>query len=128
MPIGDLVYNSDLQNPDCGCNSGSNIPTIKPLPTGNTTCNCDNSIWLVPPPPRPLDYPPYPPFPPYVPPVPPIEPKSTSKEAQICKLSKKSATIKKLIENYTEKNKDVIFKIGGVSYNFGTYKVYSKGD
>ena len=126
MAIADLVYPSDLIVPDCGCSNSSSSAD-----SGESTCKCDNPIWFVPPPPphcRPHDYPPYPPFPPYIPPVPPVPVDKKSKEAQICKLSKKSATVKKLLENYVEKNKDVIFKIGGVSYNFGSYKVKLKDD
>lgn len=43
-------------------------------------------------------------------------------EAQIAKLSKKSATIRKMIDNLINKNKSVVISIGaGASYNFGTY-------
>lgn len=131
-PIADLVYNSDIAYPGENCGCGSSVPTVNPIDSKESTCNCGNPIWVVPPPPHHHhchpDFPPYPPYPPYVPPIDPVPVKEKSKEAQICKLSKKSATVKKLIENFTEKNKDVIFKIGDASYNFGSYKVISKDE
>jgi len=54
--------------------------------------------------------------------------KKSSVEAQICKLSKKAAAIKKMIENFVEKNKNAIIKIGDASYNFGSYKIISKDE
>lgn len=122
MPVADLLYNADVaQAPDCGCNK-----VVTTTTTGTCNCNPNGAVWFVPPPPpKPMDYPPYP-FPYGYPCVPPVEPapvKKNSKEAEICKLSKKSATIKKMIENFTEKNKNAIIKIGETSYNFGAYKV-----
>ena len=97
-------------------------------------CKCkDNGMYwgpVCPPfPPMPPDYPypPFPPFPPFppVPPVPPCppepepEPGKNSKEAQICKLSKKAAMINRMLENLETKKKDVIIKVGDTSFNFG---------
>lgn len=125
MAIADLVYPADIaKRPEGGASgngqSGNNS-------SDNCNCGCNSEVWFVPPP-KPYDYPPYPPFPPYVPPIEPIPMKKSSIEAQICKLSRKSATIKKMIENFEEKNKDAIIKIGGTSYNFGAYKVFSKDE
>ena len=77
-------------------------------------------------PPMPPDYPyppyppcpPPPPFPPF-PPQPEPEPEKNSKEAQICKLSKKAAMINRMLENLETKKKDVIIKVGDTSFNFG---------
>lgn len=99
MPIGDIVNNSDIAiypefsyDPNMNC-CGSNIP--KPNK--------------------------YPPCPPCIPPREPIRLKKNSVEMQICKLSKKAAAIKKMIENFTDKNKDAVIRIGEASYNFGSY-------
>jgi hypothetical protein len=43
-------------------------------------------------------------------------------EAQICQLSKRAAAIKAMIDNFKNKNKDAIIRIGGTSYNFGPYQ------
>lgn len=68
-------------------------------------------------------YPPYPfPCPDYPYPCPPVNPGVGSIEARIAKLSKKSATIRKMIDNLINKNKSIVINIGcGASYNFGTY-------
>lgn len=121
----DIPYNSDFALP-CHCNEKK---TLSPSNDGN-------NIYIVPPP-MPMDYPPppfppYPPYPPFPPPPPPFPPKpeplpQQSVEAQICKLSRKAAAIKAMIEGFKDKNKDCIWKIGGTSYNFGTYqKVYEE--
>lgn len=129
MAIADLVYNADIaRKPDlykgddrmsCGCeivNNGSGTGTGLPVEVGYP--------WIpVPPCPPPMPWPPCPPYPPCPTPVPPIdpdeEPKKGSVEAQICKLSKKASAITKMIENLEEKKKDVVIKVGEVSYNFG---------
>lgn len=102
----------------------------KPTPA-EKDCECGKPSWVVPPPPVPMppyDIPVYPypyPFPP--PPKPcdcdcdDVKIKKKSLEAQICELSKKSAAINKMIDNYKEKKKDAIIKIGDASYNFGGY-------
>lgn len=124
MPIADLIYNSDVARrpKGCGCENNQADTTDS---ANKCNCDCNSEVWFVPPP-KPYDYPPYPPFYPYVPPVEPVPMKKTSIEAQICKLSKKAAAIKKMIENFVEKNKGVIIKIGEASYNFGTYKTITK--
>lgn len=126
MPIADLVYNSDIaQRPQgCGCQPSDGSSSDS---SSSCDCDCNKEIWFIPPPRR-HDYPPYPPFPPYVPPVDPVPMKKSSVEAQICKLSKKAAAIKKMIENFVEKNKNAIIKIGDASYNFGSYKIISKDE
>lgn len=116
MGVSQLVYPSDLARKpepmDCGCHHN-----VKP--TDDSHCGCNQGVWIVPAPP-PIGYPPYP----YGPECPgtseeTIKIKTKSIEAQICKLSKKSAAIKTMIDNFENKNKDVIVKIGGTSYNFG---------
>lgn len=117
MPNVDVVHNADLANlipsqKDCSCHRegyywGPPIPPLPPIPP-------------VPPPP---DYP-FPPFPPYPYPPCPSTPddsdvKKNSLEGQICKLSKKAATINKMIDNLDNKKKDIIIKVGDVSFNFG---------
>lgn len=125
MPHADIPYNSDFALP-CHCNEKK---TLSPSNDGN-------NIYIVPPP-MPMDYPPppfppYPPYPPFPPPPFPPHPQpeplpQQSVEAQICKLSRKAAAIKAMIEGFKDKNKDCIWKIGGTSYNFGTYqKVYEE--
>lgn len=95
-------------------------------------CKCkDNGMYWGPqcppfPPVMPPDYP-FPPVPPCPPPFPPFppqpepepEPGKNSKEAQICKLSKKAAMINRMLENLETKKKDVIIKVGDTSFNFG---------
>lgn len=59
---------------------------------------------------------------PYPYPCPPVSSDAGSIEGQIAKLSKKSATIRKMIENLTQKKKSIIISVGaGSNYNFGTY-------
>lgn len=125
MPIADVLMNADIaMYPDDKC-----CPSGKDNQDDNSKCNCGN-MWFVPPcPPMPRDYPPCPPYPyPCVPPVEPVPLKKSSVEAQICKLSKKAAAIKKMIDNFTNKNKDAIIKIGEASYNFGSYVVIGKDE
>lgn len=113
MPNADVVYNADIaKKPDC---CGHSVDTNK--------CNCHpheydfpQGYWYpgCPPPP--------PPPPPYPYPCPPVNPGVGSTEAQIAKLSKKSACIRKMIDNLVNKNKSIMISIGcGASYNFGTY-------
>lgn len=64
--------------------------------------------------------PPYPPYPEY-PYCPPVCPSVGSIEAQIAKLSKKSAAIRKQLDNLINKNKSIVITIGNVKYNFGCY-------
>lgn len=123
MPIADVLMNADIAiYPDGKC-----CPSGKDNQDDNNKCNCGH-MWFIPPcPPMPGDYPPCPPYPyPCVPPVEPVPLKKSSIEAQICKLSKKAAAIKKMIDNFTNKNKDAIIKIGEASYNFGSYVVIGK--
>ena len=116
MPNVDLVHNSDLSiYQNCG---------------KKKDCHCDDGMYwgpVCPPfPPMPPDYP-YPPCPPFPPPFPPPpfppepepEPKKNSKEAEICKLSKKAAMINRMLDNLETKKKDVIIKVGDTSFNFG---------
>lgn len=125
MPIADVLMNADIaMYPDGYC-----FPSGKDN-QDDKKCDCGEKMWCIPPrPPKPIDYPPYPPF--CYPCVPPVEPtplKTSSVEAQICKLSKKAAAIKKMIDNFTNKNKDAIIKIGEASYNFGSYVVIGKDE
>jgi hypothetical protein len=114
--IADLVYNADL----------AKYPENKGNSNSNSTCGPAANEYPYPAPPN---YPPYPFYGyPYVPPTEPVQLKKSSVEAQICKLSKKAAAIKKMIENFKEKNKDAIIKIGEASYNFGTYYTTSKDE
>lgn len=86
-------------------------------------------------PPPPSKFPLYPiPYPPY--PTPECDcnnnesssVKQSTVEKQICKLSKKAATLRTLIENINEKNKSVIVKSGAVSYNLGEFKTKDSTD
>lgn len=127
-PISDVVQNRDIaKKPYNGDDnmSGTNKP--------NNNCNCGcsdkvkpeypcppNGYWCPPPPPPPDGC--YPPLPPYPYPCPPVNPGVGSTEAQIAKLSKKSACIRKMIDNLVNKNKTIMISIGcGASYNFGGY-------
>lgn len=98
MPYGDVLPNGAIaMTPDpmdCGCPP----PPAYVYPWG-------------PPPPPPYPYPvlPYPP------------PASTSTEAQIAKLARKFAVIRKMIDDLTTKNKSILISIGNAQYNFGTY-------
>lgn len=100
-------------------------------------CDCDHHPHPCPPPPPPYPY--YPGYAWLVPPPPPagypyppkpdedsdIDPdaKPSKVEKQICKLSRKAATLRTLIENLQEKNKDCIVKSGVITYNLGPWKV-----
>lgn len=119
MPIADLVYNSDLNQyvstNECGCKKNDKDK---------------EECYFIPPPPAPYPYPPYawlvPPPPPAGYPYPPVEEQEIIKENEteksICKLSKRAATLRTLIENITDKNKPVIIKSSAASYNLGSYK------
>lgn len=117
MPLSDLVENADLARKPEGGIGMSNT-------TNNCNCGCQPEVEHLyrpgcPPPP----YPPYPYLcPDYPYPCPPVNPGVGSIEARIAKLSKKSATIRKMIDNLINKNKSIVINIGcGASYNFGTY-------
>ena len=133
--ISDLVYPSDIvKHHECCANRKEDNDSVN----SDTVCNCGIPTWTYcphppaqccPKPPKPTNYPPYPPYGyPCVPPTEPTPLDTNSVELQICKLSKKSAAIKKMIENFTEKNKDTIIKIGEASYNFGSYKTITKDE
>lgn len=65
---------------------------------------------------------PPPPCPPYPYDCPPVSTGVGSIESQIAKLSKKSAIIRKMIDNLVNKNKSIIISVGcGAQYNFGCY-------
>lgn len=122
MPIGDLVYNSDLAQYQTSTNYGEeNSCHCKPADKGNK-----EDCYFIPPPPP---YPPYawlvPPPPPKYP-YPPVEEqeiiRQNETEKQICKLSKTAATLRTLIDNISEKNKSVIIKSVAASYNLGVLK------
>ena len=150
MPQADLVMNADIalkpfcseiDGESCGCGCGN---------CGGSTGDCESGNYPFPippvhypvgpapkppyctpcPPPPPYGYPPYY----YCPPPPPQNGGNgdcncggtvvsvTSIEAQIAKLSKKSATIRKMLDNLINKNKSIVISIGaGATYNFGTY-------
>jgi hypothetical protein len=122
MAIADLVYPSDLNGYYC-CPPTKKASTSTDSTASSTTTNCNC---------QPPEYPyPYPPFGYPYPPVPPqseIKIKKNSVESQICKLSKKSAVIKKMIEDFEDKNKDAILKIGASTYNFGSFSVITVED
>lgn len=103
-------------------------------------CDCHHHCHPEPPHFPHCDYPPYPPvywgvpFP-FYPPKPDNCPppngddtcpdcnpdgegKKNATEAQICKLSRKAATLNKMLSNLNTKKKDVIIKIGDASFNF----------
>lgn len=62
------------------------------------------------------------PPPPYPYPCPPCEPiPRNTIESQIAKLAKKASTIRKMINNLTNRNKPIIISCGKESYNFGCY-------
>lgn len=63
---------------------------------------------------------PPPPYPEYPYPCPPVSIDVDSIEFQIAKLSKKSAIIRKMIDNLANKDKSIIISIG-TQYNFGCY-------
>lgn len=124
-PISDLVYNSDLSLPKCGCGQScgpDHHPEHEPV------------TYIMPPPPPAIDvcrfpYPPVYPWPYPVPPCPPgpgpaptPDPDQNATEKAICKLSHKAATVRQLIENLEEKNKALIVKSGAASYQLGVLK------
>lgn len=127
MPVSDLIYNSDLMTPKNGCGCGPDSGDKK-------DCDCNPTAYILPPPPPAIDvcrypYPPMPwPWPYPVPPCPPgpepgpdpVEPNATEKA--ICKLSRKAATVRQLIENLEDKNKALIIKSGAASYQLGVLK------
>lgn len=120
MPYGDLVQNRDLSQYHCGGDSVANKDNVK----NDCNCNCDHEqfypqgYWCPPMPPHDCSRPPYPDFP-Y---CPPVNPNVGSTEAQIAKLSKKAATIRKMIHSLVNCNKPIIISVGrGTSYNFGGY-------
>ena len=126
MALDQLIYPADLAPVDCCPECG---PHPHPHPHPVPPC---------PPPPPPYPYP-YPPYAWLVPPPPPAgypfpprpdeddddnpDTKPNKIERQICKLSRKAATLRSLIENLQDKNKDCIVKSGAVSYNLGPLKV-----
>ncbi len=125
MPIGDLIYNADLAHLyGCTCGNSTSGTTST---DADKTCNCNTVNYLMPPPPPAIDvcrYP-YPPYPyPYPAPVPPEADsiKQNATEKAICKLSKKAAAIRQLIENLETKNKPLIVKSGAASFNLGAFK------
>ena len=114
MPNADLIYNCDC----CGTADRAVQPAGQ-----KPGCDCGKGVYWMPPPPPPDFPPPYPPCPP----EPTPEPKKGSIEAKICKLSKKAAVINKMIDFVENKKKDVIIKVGGVSYNFANIDMEVKG-
>lgn len=99
---------SDINKPGNGCNCGCDNDHKNECP-----CPPPVGYWC-PPPPPPDGFYPYP--------CPPVNPGVGSTEAQIAKLSKKSACIRKMIDNLVNKNKSIMISIGcGASYNFGCY-------
>lgn len=91
--------NTNQNNCNCGCNETT-------YPQG---------YWM------PGACPP-PPYPEYPYPCPPVCTGVGSIESQIAKLSKKSAIIRKMIDNLVNKNKSIIISIScGAQYNFGCY-------
>lgn len=128
MACGDLVYNSDLANYPyvCSCNNSSDS-------TNGTDKEVEKIYVMMPPPPS--KFPLYPiPYPPY--PTPHScdcddkdnAVKQSQTEKSICKLSKKAATLRTLIENISEKNKPVIVKSGATSYSLGEFKTVDSTD
>lgn len=125
MPIADLVYSADIaRRPECvGKPNGGNNDN------SNNNCGCHEGsypyppfAWLVPPPP-PAGYP--------CPPDNCGEHESirqNATEKSICKLSKKAAALRSLIENISEKNKPVIIKSAAVSYNLGCFRTKDPDD
>lgn len=124
MPNIDKPQNSDMyMYPDysqCGAGNQNGMTWGPPVPP--------------PPfPPVPPCPPPGYPFPPYWPPFPPFDPdddpdtKQDSKEAQICKLSRKAAALNRMLTNLDTKKKDVIIKVGDTSFNFGNIDASYEG-
>ena len=126
--MADIIYPADLrvQNEDC-CNM--NINAINSSTADK--CGCGPHYWMQPMPPE-YPAPPFPMYPPYPAPpcpCPPPEPplKKSSIEGKICRLSKKVATINRMIDNLEKKKKDVIIKVGDTSYNFGNILLEVEG-
>lgn len=117
MPLADLVENADIARVPYGGDSMSNNNNN----TNQNNCNCGcnettypQGYWMPGCPP--------PPYPEYPYPCPPVCTGVGSIESQIAKLSKKSAIIRKMIDNLVNKNKSIIISIGyGAQYNFGCY-------
>lgn len=130
MPVADLVMNSDLYKYPYGCTCGSSTST-----TGDTNdkqCTCNNTAYIIPPPPPAIDvcrfpYPPYPAYP-YPVPAEDVAVKQNAVEKKICKKSKEAATLRQIIENLEDKNKNLIVKSGSVSYSLGAYKTKDPDD
>lgn len=127
MAIADLVYPSDLAQ--YGCNCGNS----KDDSSKDKGCDCNNINYIIPPPPPAIDvcrfpYPPYPYPYPYPAPIPPDTIKQNPTEKQICKLSKKAAAVRQLIENLEDKNKPLIVKSSAASYNLGVLKTTDPDD
>lgn len=119
MPLADLIENADIARVPYGGDSMSNNNNN----TNQNNCNCGCT-------PNDQKYPqgywmpgcPPPPYPPYPYDCPPVCTGVGSIESQIAKLSKKSAIIRKMIDNLVNKNKSIIISIGcGAQYNFGCY-------
>lgn len=114
-PLCDMPENADFARRP---NGGDNM-------SNNCNCGCqstDKPNYTPVPPNGCQPYPSYPPFPYPYDCCPPVNPGVGSIEARIAKLSKKSATIRKMIDNLVNKNKSIVISIGcGASYNFGTY-------
>lgn len=131
MPIADIIANSDIaRRPDCmGQHNGCNGFDPKPPSNDNCNCNCNEHNGCMP-------YPPFaylvPPPPPAGYPCPPVEEnpsiRQNATEKSICKLSKKAAALRSLIENISVKNKPVIIKSAAVSYNLGSFKTKDPDD
>lgn len=114
MPKGDILPNGKIARyPENGgdfmsdCNCG-----CKPPEKPDHICVYPQGYWCPPPPP---------PYPEYPYPCPPVNVGVGSIEAQIAKLSKKSATIRAMIDGLVNKNKPIQITIGKARYNFGTY-------
>lgn len=114
MPLNDIVPNSALSNylkgDDCMSKNPNRVPPFPPYPPYPPFPPHPHHQNCCPP-----DYPPYP----Y---CPPVNPGISSIEGQIAKLSKKSATIRKMIDGLVNKKKSMIISTGpSASYNFGVY-------
>lgn len=116
MPNSDLIQNADIAKRPYG----GDIMSDNNNNTNNCNCGCNETTypqgyWM------PGTCPP-PPYPPYPYDCPPVSTGVGSIESQIAKLSKKSAIIRKMIDNLVNKNKPIIISIGcGAQYNFGCY-------
>lgn len=117
MPLTDIVENADIARKPYGGDSMSNNNTNQ----NNCNCGCSTGenqypqgYWIPGCPP--------PPYPSYPYDCPPVSIGVGSIESQIAKLSKKSAIIRKMIDNLVNKNKSIIISVGcGAQYNFGCY-------